>query len=244
MITTQKAYINGFVKRAKDYGYSSDDAVNILKQALDPQNTPNQAVDFASRLKDYGGRAANAMHSAGSGIEKLTSGWEDLQKTYDTLRGKPYASAPPTSGAPPTSMPPASMPPTSAPSNMLPISTAEPNKFHLGDSVSLGASPFSESRLSSISPTNLETSKNSLLYGNPISPNFSSVAAPAVKQENVREPSTAQLAKIMGSYNPGSRLDQAKAQRIRELFAQGKTSPNAIYADGGYRAITPQSLRR
>jgi hypothetical protein len=56
-------------------------------------------------------------------------------------------------------------------------------------------------------------------------------------------PSDAELAKIMGSYNPKSRLDQAKATRIRELYGQGTTSPNAIYADKGYSSINPRSIR-
>jgi hypothetical protein len=67
-----------------------------------------------------------------------------------------------------------------------------------------------------------------------------SAPAPAPAQAG---PSNAQLAKIMGSYNPNSRLDQAKASRIRELYGQGTTSPNAIYADKGYSSINPRSIR-
>jgi hypothetical protein len=32
-MTTEQAYIEGFVKRAADYGYSQEEALNILKQA-------------------------------------------------------------------------------------------------------------------------------------------------------------------------------------------------------------------
>ena len=70
----------------------------------------------------------------------------------------------------------------------------------------------------------------------------SGLQSPALPKSN--GPSDAQLAKIMGSYDPRSRLDQAKAQRIRELYSQGTTSPNAIYADRGYSSINPRSIRR
>jgi hypothetical protein len=35
-MTTQQAYINGFIKRASEYGYSESQAIEILKQAADP----------------------------------------------------------------------------------------------------------------------------------------------------------------------------------------------------------------
>ena len=38
-MSTEQAYINGFVKRAAEYGYSEDEAVNILKRA-NTQNMP------------------------------------------------------------------------------------------------------------------------------------------------------------------------------------------------------------
>lgn len=32
-MNTEQAYINGFVKRASEYGYSEDETMEILKQA-------------------------------------------------------------------------------------------------------------------------------------------------------------------------------------------------------------------
>ena len=41
-MTTQQAYINGFVKRAADYGYSEAEAVGMLKQANMQTTQPKQ----------------------------------------------------------------------------------------------------------------------------------------------------------------------------------------------------------
>ncbi len=84
-------------------------------------------------------------------------------------------------------------------------------------------------------------------YSSP-QPAQSAAAAPAANPTPAPAPvqagpSDAQLAKIMGSYNPKSKLDQTKATRIRELYGQGTTSPSAIYADKAYSGITPKSIR-
>jgi hypothetical protein len=64
-MTTEQAYINGFVKRASEYGYNEVEAVNLLKQAMPPQlkelnsfqkNTPTQQSTAAPV-----NNAANAM---------------------------------------------------------------------------------------------------------------------------------------------------------------------------------------
>ena len=45
---TQQAYIEGFVKRAADYGYSQQEALNILKQASpDPLPQPGRPSGVA-----------------------------------------------------------------------------------------------------------------------------------------------------------------------------------------------------
>ena len=249
-MNTQQAYINGFVKRAAEYGYSSNEAVDILKQALDGETTPGGTLDFGSRLKEYGDRASAAMRSAGTGIEKLTGGWGDLQNSLNAIRGK----------QPVSSTPPASSPSGGAsglPSSMLPMGPVGDGKVHFGlgatEGLSLGNPPSLGADILPFSPIEAAASKNSLLNASPVgSPAAArAIPSPAINAGMTRpapvtssEPSATQLARIMGSYDPRSRLDQAKAQRIRELFAQGKTSPNAIYADKGYSAITPQSLRR
>lgn len=88
MNTEQQAYINGFVKRAADYGYNQQEALTILKQAggffgglgnsMDTGisnatqavgNKVNQAGDYlkglgntaVSGMKDLGNRAVHAV---------------------------------------------------------------------------------------------------------------------------------------------------------------------------------------
>jgi hypothetical protein len=50
-------------------------------------------------------------------------------------------------------------------------------------------------------------------------------------------PSNAYLAKVMGSYNPNSRLDQQKAQAIRAAYKPGMTA-NQIYSNPAYIAAS------
>ena len=52
--------------------------------------------------------------------------------------------------------------------------------------------------------------------------------------------SDAQLAHIMGSYSPTSRLDQAKASRIRQMYAEhgGSIHPRDVYRDSAYSSIS------
>ena len=38
MNNTQQAYLNGFIKRAAENGYSEDEALSLFKQAADPAN--------------------------------------------------------------------------------------------------------------------------------------------------------------------------------------------------------------
>jgi hypothetical protein len=54
-------------------------------------------------------------------------------------------------------------------------------------------------------------------------------------------PSDAYLTKVMGSYNPRSKLDQAKASRIREMYSAGNTSPENIYTDKTYSGISSKT---
>jgi hypothetical protein len=67
-------------------------------------------------------------------------------------------------------------------------------------------------------------------------PNFRpspSAPAPAAPQG----PSDAYLAKVMGSYNPNSALDQRKAEAIRQIYQPGMTA-NQIYANPAYAAAS------
>ncbi len=56
---------------------------------------------------------------------------------------------------------------------------------------------------------------------------------------SMRTPSNSFLNKVMGSYNPNSRVDQPKADVIRRLYQQsgGKLTPNQVYANPEYRAL-------
>lgn len=49
-------------------------------------------------------------------------------------------------------------------------------------------------------------------------------------------------ARIMGSYNPNSSLDQRKKRAIDSLYALGITSPNAIYSNSLYKNATASQV--
>jgi len=49
MTTQEQAYINGFVKRANEHGYSEEQALWILKGAADAQVVPPQVVNDLGR---------------------------------------------------------------------------------------------------------------------------------------------------------------------------------------------------
>ena len=86
MTTQQQAYINGFVKRAADYGYNEAEAISILKQSnfLDTardylQNVTDQQTgvldNLRSRAGDYAQQAGNYLgglkDQAGDYMSKL-----------------------------------------------------------------------------------------------------------------------------------------------------------------------------
>ena len=261
-MNTQQAYINGFMKRASEYGYNENEAIYILKLST-AADAPQPG--FLDKLQGLGTRAAGALNSAGQGIQNIVGGvkafgegYDKLRSSWDTATGKTPAAPAPAAPAPaalaPAAQPAAkpslslggsnnvSLTPLPAPSTQ----ALKPATLSLGGSndVSLGTPQFQQ-------PTSGPSTGLGVMQPSPTSsPTLQSAApAPAAVSAassggNNAGPSDAQLAKIMGSYDPKSRLDQAKAQRIREMYSQGITSPKEIYADKGYSGITPQSIRR
>lgn len=69
----------------------------------------------------------------------------------------------------------------------------------------------------------------------------SSAATGAANNAKVNQgPDDAYLAKVMGSYDPNSRLDRSKADAIRQQWREqnGKLSPNQVYSNKGYVAAS------
>lgn len=82
-MTTQQAYINGFVKRANEYGYSEDQALNILKEAS--RNVYNLEQQKANPLMNIlgamtMGRVApeNSGEGIGGAVPLAYNAYQDL----------------------------------------------------------------------------------------------------------------------------------------------------------------------
>ena len=187
-MSTQQAYINGFVKRAAQYGYSHNQALGILKQA----------VSFPSNL------VPNTPGSLAAPIATPLTGGQVPESLKPEFQSNPMAGM--MSG-----------------SNL--YSSPEP------------APALSPGEVSSLLNSKGPAGVNPEAF----SAKPSSPAAPAAQPS--AGPSDAYLAKVMGSYDPKSRLDQAKASRIREMYSAGTTSPKDIYADKAYSGINSQSVR-
>jgi hypothetical protein len=258
-MSTQQAFVEGFVKRAAEHGFNAAEAHYMLKVAEDPA----AEVNWMDRLQGMGNRVSSALTSAGKGMEQFTQGakslgggWNDLKESFNVASGK---QEPPTPKAPEgAKMPSVSgnpelaklLNPSSSPASNTPtgfrLGLGGDGKVSLNDPE--GASSAAGFRLGLGGDNKVSLTENSspIARPTPITPSpaaISSLASSPAAIQTADGPSNAQLAKIMGSYDPRSRLDQAKAQKIRELYSQGVTSPNAIYADKGYSGITPQSLR-
>ena len=272
-MNTQKAFVEGFVKRAAEHGFNEVEAHHILKLST-AADAPVAETSWLDKLQGMGNRASTALTGAGKGIEQvvggvksLNSGWNDLRNSFNTATGQGTAapsspvSAPPAAPSQaanpelakllnPSSSPAASSPAASSPAAGFRLGLGGDNKVSLNDPADapqaggfrLGLGGDNKVSLTEDSaplarPTPIASPAAAMLNSTQTAP----AAAPTTQADT--GPSNAQLAKIMGSYDPRSRLDQAKAQKIRELYSQGVTSPNAIYADKGYSGITPQSLR-
>jgi hypothetical protein len=274
-MNTQKAYIEGFVKRAAEYGYEPDEAFYLLKLSTAADAPLPPPPGLLDRLQNFGSRAASALTSAGQGMQNLTGGvkafgegYDKLKDSFNTVTGRAPAQAAAPAPKPMSPSVPAAQPASNPALSLggggnvsltpLPAPSAQslkPATLSLGGDtkvslntpsfqqpMSAPSAGFSGSSAPAPAPAQLSTPRAPMSSNNapmPVSPSSPTSAARAATG-----PSDAQLAKIMGSYDPRSRLDQAKAQRIREMYSQGITSPREIYADKAYSGITPQSIRR
>ena len=64
MNTQQQAYINGFVKRASEYGINQNEAIELLKSA-GPQVTPQDVNTVGAGLSTKAKGPIGATHSGG-----------------------------------------------------------------------------------------------------------------------------------------------------------------------------------
>jgi len=61
MNTQQQAYIEGFVKRANDYGLNHNEAIELLKSALDPAAVNTGTVAAAPAKPNMNQRILSAL---------------------------------------------------------------------------------------------------------------------------------------------------------------------------------------
>lgn len=87
MNTTQRAYINGFVKRANDYGLTQAQAFELLKQAGRPVPPPQHNNDLGAALSTKAKGPVGPTHSGG--IETMPAA------TRQSLRLPAVPAAPP-----------------------------------------------------------------------------------------------------------------------------------------------------
>lgn len=162
------AYINGFIKRAADYGFSRVEAENIFKEAAmkvqptmgapQPTTAPESAPSPAPSINQQDGDFLNG--GADAGVLQYNQAPQAIP-----FRGAMMGAAP--------------------------------------------AVPQAQPVTASVQP---------------------------VMPENPAGPSNDYLTKVMGSYNPKSKLDQQKANRIRQIY-RPNMKPNEIYRDPQYSAI-------
>jgi hypothetical protein len=258
MNTQEQAYLNGFIKKAASYGVDADTAFAILKMANDgPQlisgggslinsstSKPTPEPTSLTGLKGSG----TGMMAPGNGFER---GFKNMMESFRPAPkpisgGSSFASAPAQQSAAPAG--PSSKPGTGGlidTSGKLtltpnsPISTTTPL-------IQGGASTFASNQgtlpqASTPKPSQSAAGMNEGLASHmhlnelPAQP-----AAPAQQPQQPAAqpsagPSDAFLRKIMGSYDPNSKVDRAQADRVRQLYAQGKTTAKDIYGSPEYQ---------
>jgi hypothetical protein len=78
-MNTEQAYINGFVKRASEYGYSEDGAVQLAKEAMRGAAAANLAIGLKDKgLGEYAVRAGR--------VNIPGRGTPDAQRLAELLR--------------------------------------------------------------------------------------------------------------------------------------------------------------
>jgi len=283
-MTTQQAYIKGFVKRAAEYGYSEDEAIELYKRAFsfsdlgqrlggaadrgmqavgdtfgkayhsvaDPiVNTASRAYHgVADPLVEAGRRIGSNVSKAYHDVADPIESWWNATKTpadlnlavsrarmgdkLDSLSGSNSPGISPMAGGLSLGGGNAQQPNSGGP---LSLSLGGANKVSLNGPSALPGKP-QQAQPQQAQPQQAASAAPQPAMAPP------QASQPANPQSLGVNPSNTQFNRIMGGYNPKSQLNQAKAQRIRELYSQGITSPKAIYADKGYGSITPQSIRR
>lgn len=67
-MTAQQAYINGFVKRASEYGLNHNEAISLLKSALDPAHRNGLGAALSTPAK---GKPQQFMGPTNQGYERM-----------------------------------------------------------------------------------------------------------------------------------------------------------------------------
>lgn len=278
-MNTQQAYITGFVKRANEYGFNRNEAVELFEkvafgspsyqaaqQAYAAQPSPFQYSKpmgvsghaLASATRGFSQTPAGQFPAAaapspyqGSFAQKLISGnpferggatptatpapvaQSRAQNFLNRNNYSPSQSAAPTpapvaQAAPPTQPQAATSPAASSAIMRMAAPASQPAQTPANPSLmtaSAPANPFSGS-------THLGIGGASPQPASQPAPTPSPAAAP--QQQG---PSNAYLAKMMGSYDPNSRMDRQKADAIRAAYKPGMTA-NQIYSNPAYLAAS------
>jgi len=290
MTTQEQAYIEGFVKRASEYGFNQNEAVELLKYA---QPAPFSEVQYSP-----GGRGNRGTYRVGGAIVpasevQTTSTWYGAPRFTYTGQGGgvadyhqgsrgsggaynvgknlvPNSSVRNINGTPiysplagqqaltsPTQNKPAPAAPQSATMGGAASPVAGGNMGGMSGGIGGGFGQIAHNPAQAasvpVTPATPATSNTALLnakvpantFGGDVqlglsgrtSPAPLGPPAPAAASAAQGGPSNAYLAKIMGSYNPNSALDQRKANAIRQVYQPGM-SANQIYANKGYQAAS------
>jgi hypothetical protein len=226
MTTQEQAYINGFVKRASEYGLNQNEAIELLKQAYGP---------MGGSFGAYGGMGVQPGVSQNLNLNDPTLNRPGTAPTQSPAPAAPNAM--PSRGAilsaqsPAPAAPSSSLMPSPRPSAGPGLSTGGNVSLGIGGVSAAPAAP-NPALLNAVAPSNTFGGNTQLGLNGKSSP-APAAAAPAAQAG----PSNAYLAKVMGSYNPNSALDQRKANAIRQAYQPGM-SANQIYANKGYQAAS------
>jgi hypothetical protein len=256
MTNQEQAFVEGFVKRADERGVSYNEAISLLKEAV-MTRAPFPMAPQQHTAPNVGLGNTNQGNLVTPQADHTPAAPQAPEIPQSTYQHNPIASPAP-------EVPAASQPeyqPQPLPSAMTPPGTQF--QYETPNAESIAARQRSADQYPSIvEPENSDTSflNNPAAAGNlqfeqvdrpptrqmarpaAIRPNPVPAALPArgVSNAPAAGVDVNTLKRLMGSYDPKSRLDRSKADAIRQIYSPGMRA-QSIYDHPAYRAA---SMRR